>query len=43
MALRKTTDDLTQVILEAAHHHVIQIALDHLDATTKPLRVQELR
>src|SRR5213593_1243920 len=31
MALRKSANDLTQVILEAAHHYVIQVALHDLD------------
>ena len=27
MTFRKAADDLSQVVLEAAHHHVVQIAL----------------
>jgi len=41
MPLRKSANDLTQVILEAAYHHVIQVALDDLDTSAEALRIQQ--
>ena len=41
MAFREAADDLSQVVLESAHHHVIQIAFDHLDAAAKALGIEQ--
>src|SRR2546422_1870240 len=41
MALRKSANDLTQVILEAAYHYVIQVAPDDLDSSAEALRIQK--
>ena len=41
MTFREAADDLSQVVFEAAHHHVIQIAFDHLDAPAKALRIEQ--
>ena len=42
MAFWETADNLPEIILEAAYHHVVQIALDHLYAAAKSLGIKQL-
>ena len=44
VAFRKAASNLADVLLQAAHHHVVQSTLaPHLDAAGEPVRVQKLQ
>jgi len=43
LAFGKTAHEFAQILLEPAHHDIVQSALEHLDAACEALRIEQFQ